>query len=53
MKLPRRDNFCIWPPALSRCRPCRASQGRKHIRRGRCAGWSAFLPGARPTSARG
>ena len=37
MKLPRRDNFCIWPRALPRCRPCRASRGRKPIRRGRCA----------------
>ena len=36
MKLPRRDNFCIWPRALPRCRPCRASRGRKPIRRGRC-----------------
>ena len=24
MKLPRRDNFCIWQRALPRCRPCRA-----------------------------
>ena len=37
MKLPRRSNFCIWPRALPRCRPCRASHGRKPIRRGRCA----------------
>ena len=35
MKLPRRSNFCIWPRALPRCRPCRASRGRKPIRRGR------------------
>src|SRR5439155_24395604 len=27
--------FCIWPRALPRCRPCRASRGRKPIRRGR------------------
>ena len=40
MKLPRR-NFCIWPRALSRCRPCRASLGHKLIRRGRCASSSA------------
>ena len=37
MKLPRRSNFCIWPRALPRCRPCRGSLGRKPIRRGRCA----------------
>jgi hypothetical protein len=24
------------PPALPRCQPCRASRGRKLIRRGRC-----------------
>ena len=29
-------NSCIWPRALPRCRPCRASHGRKPIRRGRC-----------------
>jgi hypothetical protein len=29
------DNFCIWPQALPRCRPCRASHGHKLIRRGR------------------
>ena len=40
--LGRRDNFCIWPRALPRCRPCRASRGRKPIRRGRCASSSAF-----------
>jgi hypothetical protein len=28
--------FCIWLRALPRCRPCRASQRRKPIRRGRC-----------------
>ena len=37
MKLPRRTILCIWPRALPRCRPCRASRGRKPIRRGRCA----------------
>ena len=26
------DNFCIWLRALPRCRPCRASRGRKPIR---------------------
>ena len=36
------DNFCIWPRALPRCRPCRASRGRKPIRRGRCALIVAF-----------
>ena len=41
MKLPRRDNFCIWPRALRRCRRCRASLGRKLIRRGRSG--SLFL----------
>ena len=45
MKLPRRDNFCIWPRALPRCRPSRASRGRKPIRRGRCASSSALPPG--------
>ena len=39
------DNFCIWPRALPRCRPCRASLGRKPIRRGRCASSSAFAAG--------
>ena len=29
--------FCVSPRALPRCRPCRASHGRKPIRRGRCA----------------
>ena len=48
MKLPRRDNFCIWPRALPRCRPCRASRGRKPIRRGRCASSSATAPGGAP-----
>ena len=42
MKLPRRSNFCIWQRALPRSRPCRASHGRKPIRRGRCASSSAF-----------
>ena len=41
------DNFCIWPRALPRCRPCRASRGRKPIRRGRCASSSALPPGRR------
>ena len=43
--LGRRDNFCIWPRALPRCRPCRASRGRKPIRRGRCASIVGFPPG--------
>ena len=47
MKLPRR-HFCIWRPALPRCRPCRGSRGRKPIRRGRCAWSSASPPAARP-----
>jgi len=34
MKLPA-ATFCISPPALRRCRPCRASRGRKPTRRGR------------------
>ena len=29
MKLPRRDNFCIWPRVLPRSRPSHASHGRK------------------------
>ena len=44
MKLPRR-NFCIWQRALPRCRPFRGSQGRRPIRRGRCASLSAFAAG--------
>ena len=36
---------CIWPRALPHCRPCRASRGRKPIRRGRCARSLAFPPG--------
>ena len=43
-------NFCIWPRALPRCRRCRASLGRKPIRRGRCVGSSAFPPAAEGTS---
>ena len=39
------NNFCIWPRALPRCRPCRASRGRKPIRRGRCASIVGFAPG--------
>jgi len=31
------DNFYIWQRALPRCRSRRMSQGRKPIRRGRCA----------------
>ena len=50
MKLPRRDNFCIWQRALPRSRPCRGSLGRKPIRRGRCASSLAFRRAARPTS---
>ena len=42
MKLPRRNNFCIWPRALPRCRSCRGSLGRKPIRRGRCASIVGF-----------
>ena len=45
MKLPRRSNSCIWPRALPRCRPCRASHGRKPIRRGRCGSSSATAAG--------
>ena len=37
-------HFCIWPRALPRCRPYRASHGRKPIRRGRCASSSALPP---------
>ena len=43
MKLPRR-NFSIWPRALPRCRRCRASHGRKPIRRGRYASLLAMPP---------
>ena len=50
MKLPRRDNFCIWPRTLPRSRRCHASQGRKPIRRDRCAGSCLLHPVARPTS---
>ena len=38
-------NFCIWPRALPRCRPSRASLGRKPIRRGRCASIVGFAAG--------
>ena len=48
MKLPRR-NFCIWPRALLCSRPCRASRGRKPIRRGRSASWFLFPPVVRST----
>ena len=51
VKLPRR-HFCIWQRALPRCRLCRASRGRKAIRRGRCGWSSASPPAARPTSSR-
>ena len=51
MKLPRRK-FCIWQRALPRCRPCRASHGRKPIRRGRCAGLSGLRPAEGTTSLR-
>src|SRR5262249_41758087 len=44
---------CIWPPALRRCRPCRASRWRRPIQRGRSASSSALPPAARPTSLRG
>src|SRR5262245_31341292 len=30
-RLPPADDFCIWPPALPRCRLSRASLGRKLI----------------------
>src|SRR6266481_2832712 len=43
------DDFYIWPPALPRCRPYRASHGRKPIRRGRCASSSPFLQAKQPT----
>ena len=46
------NNFCIWPRALPRCRPCRASRGRKPIRRDRCALIVGFPPAVRPTSSR-
>ena len=45
MKLPRRTILCIWQRALPRCRPCRASHGRKPIRRGRCASIVGFAAG--------
>ena len=44
------SNFCIWPRALPRCRPCRALLGRKPIRRGRCASLLAILRAVDPTS---
>ena len=44
MKLPRR-NFCIWQQVPPRSRPSRASQGRKPIRRGRCALIVGFAAG--------
>ena len=52
MKLPRRRNFCIWPPSLPRSRPSPVSQGHKPIRRGRCAGLSPHLPAVLWTSLR-
>jgi tripartite-type tricarboxylate transporter receptor subunit TctC len=32
---------CIWQRALPRCRPCRASRGRRPIRRGQCVPFPA------------
>ena len=46
-------NFCIWPRALPRCRPCRASPGRKPIPINRCDGSSALRRPVRATSRRG
>jgi hypothetical protein len=46
------DNFCIWPPALPRCRLSRVSHGRKPIRRGRCASSSPRPPPAQAISSR-
>jgi hypothetical protein len=40
----RVDNLCTLPPALPRSRSCRASQGRKPIRRGRCGSSLDRLP---------
>ena len=44
----RAVNFCIWQRALPRSRPCRASPGRKPIRRGRCASIVGFAAGGAP-----
>src|SRR2546430_5923915 len=46
------DDFCIWPPALLRCRQRLGSQGHKPIRHGRCASSSASPLAARLTSLR-
>ena len=43
----RAGNFCIWPRALPRCRPCRGSRGRKPIRRGRSRSSCLSLRAAR------
>ena len=51
MKFPA-GNFCIWPRALPRCRPCHGSLGRRPIPRGRCASSSALRLAAPPTSSR-
>ena len=48
----RADNFCIWPRALPRSRPSRASLGDKPTRRARCALSSALPPVPRMTSSR-
>jgi hypothetical protein len=41
------EHFCIWPRALPRCRPRRASHGRKPTQRGRCASLSLLLRNAK------
>ena len=43
------DNFSVWPPVRPRCRPCRASRGRKLIRHGQCGSSLATRRAARPT----
>ena len=43
MQLSRR-HFCIWQRVLPHFQPCRASLGRRPIRRGRCASSSALPP---------
>jgi tripartite-type tricarboxylate transporter receptor subunit TctC len=40
------DNFCTWPRALPLPPRSLGSQGRKPIRRGRCASWSEIPPGS-------
>ena len=41
----RPPQFCIWQRVLPRAQLCRAAQGRRPIRRGRCASLSALPPG--------